>query len=307
MANRHLCRSLAMQVLFELDFCEQNKTDELINQTIKRIADEFSPGLEDISFVQDLVCGVVEYRDKIDQIIVKAAPDWPIEQIAGVDRNVLRIGLYELIFTERNDVPAKVAINEAIELAKTFGGESSGRFVNGVLGTIYKELGEPGKNDFPTKRKIIDIPYEQMPIEKLGGAVVYSLNPDGEIYLAMVHDAFGRWTLSKGHIEINEDIKTGICREVKEEMGIDIEAEEKLGMNEYIASDPEKGKTRRQVTYFLATVPGLPDLRLEKKGGLDDARWFPLLEVSELYLYDDIVPIITKAIKLLLKQKNGKA
>jgi N utilization substance protein B len=292
-----------MQILFELDFHEGVKSATLIDETIKRIALEFGPGIEDLSFTEEIVHGVIAHEDKIDLIIGKAAPDWPLEQIAAVDRNVLRLGLYELIFGDRADVPAKVAINEAIELAKTFGGESSGRFVNGVLGTVYKELGEPGKDETSAKKKkIVDIPYDQMPVEKLGGAVVYSRDANGDIYLAMVHDVFGRWTLSKGHIEEDEDVKAGTIREIKEEMGVDIELSEELGMNEYIASDPEKGKTRRQVSYFLAETEGKPDLVLEKKGGLDGVQWFPLAEVPELHMYDDMVPIITKAIKILLKR-----
>lgn len=303
MANRHLCRSLAMQILFELDFHEGVKSATLIDETIKRIAQEFGPGIEDLSFTEEIVHGVITHQDKIDLIIGKAAPDWPLDQIAVVDRNVLRLGLYELIFGDRSDVPAKVAINEAIELAKTFGGESSGRFVNGVLGTVYKELGEPGKDESSAKKKkIADIPYDQMLVEKLGGAVVYSRDENGEIQLAMVHDVFGRWTLSKGHIEEGENVEQGTIREIKEEMGIDMKIVEELGTNEYIASDPEKGKTRRQVSYFLAEAEGMPKLVLEKKGGLDKVQWFPLAEVPELHMYDDMVPIITKAIKILLKR-----
>ena len=91
----------------------------------------------------------MKYLKELNKIIEKAAPQWPIEQIAVVDRNVLRLGLYELLFGNRDEVPPKVAINEAIELAKSFGGESSGKFVNGVLGTVYREIGEPGKDDAP--------------------------------------------------------------------------------------------------------------------------------------------------------------
>ena len=114
---------------------------------------EFGPGLEDDSFIRQLVNGVISYLGKINQIIAKAAPEWPIEQIAMVDRNVLRLGIYELLFGDYKEVPPKVAINEAIELAKSFGGESSGKFVNGVLGTIYREIGEPLKDDSSNKNK----------------------------------------------------------------------------------------------------------------------------------------------------------
>ena len=98
-------------------------------------------------FVKELINGVLKNKEKIDEIIVKTAPEWPLEQINLIDRNVLRIGIFELLFGKREEVPPKVAINEAIELAKSFGGETSGKFVNGVLGTIYRAIGEPGKEE----------------------------------------------------------------------------------------------------------------------------------------------------------------
>ncbi len=137
MASRHLSRSIALQSLYEWDFFKKEK--DLKEITEKNIVN-FAPGLEDKSFVWVLIKEVVSNLDKVDDIIKIAAPEWPIDQIAIVDRNILRIGLYELLFGNKDEVPPKVAINEAIELAKSFGGESSGRFVNGVLGTVYKEL-----------------------------------------------------------------------------------------------------------------------------------------------------------------------
>ena len=197
MANRHLSRSIALQTLFEWGIREGVLVDgENINNNIERNAKEFTPGMGDFSFSKRIVEGVISKKSDIDDIITKAAPEWPLEKISTVDRNVLRIGLYELLFFDRKEVPAKVAINEAIELAKTFGGENSGKFVNGVLGAVYKEMGEPGKDEVSTKKKKIpNIPFDQMPIQNLGGAVVYAKS-DGEIYLALVHDVFGHWTLS---------------------------------------------------------------------------------------------------------------
>lgn len=126
-----------MQSLYEWDFSNKKKDlKEVVEKNIK----EFGPGLEDKSFIWQLVVGVVEHLPQINQIIEKAAPQWPIEQINVVDRNILRIGLYELLFGDKKAVPPKVAINEAIELAKGFGGEASGKFVNGVLGTVFKEI-----------------------------------------------------------------------------------------------------------------------------------------------------------------------
>mgnify|MGYP000197390065 CR=1 FL=1 len=138
MASRHLSRSIVMQSLYEWDF--YGKKPEKLEKIVEKNIKEFGPGLEDKSFIWQLVNGVVSHLSDIDKIIEKAAPEWPIEQITIVDRNVLRIGLYELLYADKEEVPPKVAINEAIELAKGFGGENSGKFVNGVLGTVYKEL-----------------------------------------------------------------------------------------------------------------------------------------------------------------------
>lgn len=140
MASRHLSRSIAMQSLYEWDF--SGKPSELLNQITERDIKEFGPGLRDTRFIWQLVKGVKEHLYQLDKIIEKAAPEWPLQQINVIDRNILRIGLYELLYGNKKEVPPKVAINEAIELAKMFGGEGSGRFINGVLGTIYKEMKE---------------------------------------------------------------------------------------------------------------------------------------------------------------------
>ncbi|MDE2188821.1 MAG: transcription antitermination factor NusB, partial [Patescibacteria group bacterium] len=301
MSNRHLSRSVTLQALFEWDFNQslvdaKKKNTESLSEIIGRNLKEFAPGMSDSAFVESLTKGIVAKKSELDDIIQKAAPEWPIDKISVVDRNVLRIGLYELIFADRTEVPAKVAINEAIELAKTFGGENSGKFVNGVLGAVYKELGEPGKDAEPRKKKPAEVPYEQMPIQNLGGAVIWA--KDGaDIYMAFVHDIFGHWTLSKGKIP-EGDVRQGTVNKVKEEIGLDVEITDDLGANEYIANDPEKGKIRKQVHYFLAKSK-YTDLALAKKPGLDDAKWFKLADILELNFYDDILPIVTKAVQLV--------
>jgi transcription antitermination protein NusB len=286
MANRHLSRSIVLQTLFEWDF--GSKSIEQAEAIFRRDAAEFGPGLTDLSFMQNLLKGVLEKQRDIDLIIEKAAPDWPIEKISLIDRNILRIGLYELLFADRSQVPPKVAINEAIELSKTFGGETSSKFVNGVLGAVYKELGEPGKdetskpNAFP--KNLVS------PTEYLGGAVVYAR--DGEdIYLALVHDVFGRWTLSKGHIEGDKDQIEEVKRVIKDELSIDVEVKEKLGTNEYPTYHP----------YYLCESPYV-DLGLKNSGGLDDARWFKMGDILDLNFYNDILPLVTQAINILLKK-----
>jgi N utilization substance protein B len=140
-----------MQSLFEWDFkgCPVDETTGIV----KRNLDEFAPGIGDGTFSSHLVEGVAGERETIDRLIEKCAPEWPLEQIASVDRSILRLGIYELLFGDYDEVPPKVAINEAIELAKSFGSDSTPKFVNGVLGTIYREMGEPMKDDSSEKRK----------------------------------------------------------------------------------------------------------------------------------------------------------
>lgn len=125
-----------MQSLYQWDF--KGKPASGLEEMIQFNLKEFAPDFDDKGFVTELIGNVISRAAEIDQIITKYAPQWPIEQITNVDRSILRIGVYELKFSET--VPSKVAINEAIELAKTFGGESSGRFVNGVLGAIFKDM-----------------------------------------------------------------------------------------------------------------------------------------------------------------------
>lgn len=299
MVNRHLSRSIVLQSLYEWDFGD--KSAEEGKRVLERNIEEFVPGKGDYMFITELFDGILEKQKDIDAIIEKAAPDWPLDKIAIVDRNILRLGLYELLFGDRSEVPPKVAINEAIELAKSFGGETSSRFVNGVLGAVYKEMGEPGKEETSRKSTQGSGKEEDLPVKTLCGAVVYAWHKD-TLYLGFVHDIFGHWTLTKGRINEGEGQEEGVRREVKEEMGLEVEVEEKLGENSYVASDPEQGKIKKNVTYYLAKAP-YGKIAQPESGGLDDARWFPAREVTDLNFYDDIVPIVTRAVSTLLEQE----
>lgn len=299
MSSRHLARSIVLQTAFEWDFRNLSREDALL--ALLRNNAEFGDGDSEKIFSENLLKNVIDKKEDIDMIIVKAAPDWPMEKISITDRNILRIGLCELLFSDRKEVPAKVAINEAIELAKVYGGEKSGGFINGVLGTIYKELGEPGKEE-TSKKNGKDISFDQMPIKRLAGAVVYAIK-DESIYFAFVHDVFGRWTLSKDKIKENEELKDGAKRGVQEKLGIDVVIGEELLNNEYVANHPQEGKIRKQVTYFLAKSD-FTELTLGESGGLDDAKWFKLQDIQTLNFYNDILPIITKAITIISAKDN---
>ncbi len=137
MATRHLARSIILQSLYEWDF--SGKEGDLV-QITQRNLDEFGPGIDEPEFVWKIVKGITENLSQIDTIITTSAVEWPFDQITLIDRNVLRIGIYELMYADHTEVPFKVAINEAIELAKNYGGINSGKFINGVLGTVFKQI-----------------------------------------------------------------------------------------------------------------------------------------------------------------------
>ena len=160
MATRHLARSIILQSLYEWDFYNQK---EDLTKILERNMLEFGPGIDEPEFVWNLMNNIISHKKEIDNIITKAAPEWPIEQISIVDRNVLRLGLFELLYADRKEVPPKVAINEAIEIAKNYGGPNSGKFINGVLGTVYREIGEPGKDDKKPEPKKEEVISEEKP------------------------------------------------------------------------------------------------------------------------------------------------
>ncbi|MCD4761380.1 transcription antitermination factor NusB [bacterium] len=149
MSNRHLARTIAMQSLFLWDFNGKQETN--LKKIVKNVFSNFAPRFNDQGFVDSTIKGVMDNIPAVDKLITKYATEWPLDQITIVDRNILRIGVYELVFNQ--DIPAKVAINEAIEIAKVFGSESSGKFVNGVLGAIYKDILEIEKKKGGSEKK----------------------------------------------------------------------------------------------------------------------------------------------------------
>lgn len=290
MSARHISRVMAMQTMYELDMTDNlSVSTEDSKKILARNIVEFGGSLKESDFAEKIIADTLSRITTLDEIIQKAAPEWPIDKINIVDRNVLRVGLCELLFGDREHVPPKVAIDEAIEIAKEYGGESSGRFVNGVLGAVYKEMGEPGKGDVSAK---------PIQIEELIGVIVTSTYGDKK-YVGMVHDIFGHWTLCKSHKAEGESVEVAVARVVKKEFGIlDAKIIEKIGENAYVAHHPEKGKVRKQVEYYLArTAHEAP--KVEDSKGLDEAKWWRLDEVSILPVYEDMRPTIMRALEII--------
>lgn len=137
MSKRHLARSAIVQSLYQWDF--KGRPDGVLPAIVQTVMTDFGAGIEDLNdFVQETTEAIIENKNDIDTDIEKYAANWPLDTMSIVDRNILRLGVYELKFSE--DIPPKVAINEAIELAKTFGGPTSGKFVNGILGSMYNDM-----------------------------------------------------------------------------------------------------------------------------------------------------------------------
>jgi N utilization substance protein B len=291
MSNRHLARTVALQSLFQWDFMGQGQD---VQDLVKRNWMEFGPDYDDGGFAHNLVAGVISNQKAIDKLIVKYAPEWPLEQITNVDRNVLRLGIFELKFDPA--IPPKVAINEAIELAKSFGGEASGKFVNGVLGSIYRDMVAAGE----TKPDVAAIAPAMGQHQTSTGGVVYRRDSNGSYHFAIIKDATGRWTFAKGKIgEGDKDMAAAAAREVAEEMGVEqLTVGPKVGEINITVNEPGKPPRPKTVHYFL--IESTSDcLHAEDATELQDAAWFSTQETWENLGYENARGIFRKALHLL--------
>jgi N utilization substance protein B len=139
MATRYEYREIIVQTLFECDFSNSLDRNNVLT-ILERNNKEFIEKDNDAKFAIETISGILDKKEILDEVILKAAPEWPIDKLPIADRNILRLAIWEILFADKSKVPEKVAINEAVNLAKAFGGENSGKFVNGVLGSIYKDL-----------------------------------------------------------------------------------------------------------------------------------------------------------------------
>ena len=284
MANRHLARTIALQTLFEWDFLNGKKNVEGI---FKYIKEEFAPDFDDQGFSLNLIKNITAHKKELDHIIVSFAPEWPIDQITVTDRNVLRIGIYELKMNP--DIPPKVAINEAIELAKAFGGDSSGKFVNGVLGSIYKEMVKKGEKQDLGSQGIRELS---------AGGLVYRQEDDG-YYFVLILDAYGKWTFPKGHVDQGEVEEKAAIREIGEETGLKkLSSHGYLGETEVKVHKPNEKPYRKLIKYYLIEAKDkniiVPDV-----SELKDVKWFSLQEALATLGYDNAKDIFRTGLEKL--------
>lgn len=302
MSNRHLARTIALQSLYQWDFNHQREDmHTIVAQNLR----DFAPSFDDGGFTVTLVTGILSRRGEIDPLIARYAPEWPLDQIPPIDRNILRIGIYEL---KTSEVPPKVAINESIELAKTFGGESSSKFVNGVLGNIYKDMETRGERvSTPTIRETQapENPDPASPAQEVSaGGVVFRKDAQGAFQFALIQDAIYRWTFPKGHVEAGESLEQTACAEVGEEIGIKkVRVICPLGKIHITVNTPGKSPVPKVVHYFLMeaqedTLHIVPDNEI--KGG----DWVPQNEVLLLLGYENAKEIFRHALKQLNPEQS---
>jgi transcription antitermination protein NusB len=305
MVNRHLSRSIVLQALFAIDK-NTPKQKEQEREILEHCIREFAPGIENTDFIFQVFEGIKKKQSIIDEIIEKSAVRWSLEKIDTIDRNILRIGLFEMIFGDYTQVPPKVAINEAIEIAKTFGSQGSSKFINGVLGSVYQEMGEPMKHQISKSKQVVE-KEEEIPVQQKAGAIVYSTDKDGILRLLMVHDVFGYWTLSKSSIkDTHNSLEEATIAALKKEVGLDITIIKPLEKKEYTAHHPDIGKMKKVGNFFLATSRYLPVSIQNKQGGLDSVKWFELEEILSLRVYPDIAELLATIVPELIDISKAK-
>ena len=274
---RRNSRVVALQTLYLYEITNlqhENNLDEIIGIVQKLSEPELNV---DIVFTKKIVTGVLKNQKKIDDLITNVSENWTLDKIAFIDRIVMNIAIYEMLIDGTSEVPEIVALNEAIEIAKLFSTQQSIKFVNGVLGKIYKEIGEPNKE----RPKSV--------VKKSGGALILFNGEEGEEpEVLLVMDKFNKWTLPKGKIEVQKNEVSESIRVIKKKLDLDVSVEREIGRNSYISHHPVEGKIKKEVIYFLMYTDSQSVKISKDYTGITKFGWFKIYETENLPMYKDI-------------------
>ena len=285
---RREIRIIVLQSLYENE-ARGSLTTQKIKDSFNRIALSDRPAVVDNAFAINLLTGVSSRLGDIDSIIRKVSEKYPLEGMCAIERNVLRMGIFEILFGKELNTPKRVAINEAVDVAKLFSGDPAGKFVNGILGAIYRELDDDDEPPVPVLKK------NQV------GALIYRVGIDGEVKFAFINDTFGKWTLSKGTpAEDIDGLKEALKEVIQKELGIEIEIEKEIFTNSFNSYPPE-GKTIKTIKYFLASTTNKV-LMLKETEGIKAAEWFTHEEALKLPFYSDIKDVIIENMDEIVKK-----
>ena len=289
-SKRNITRETILQTLFEDEFHHKEPNSDNLIKIFDRINKELKDLEADKEYAQKILKGIASKRGELDKIIESVATNWPIDRILIVDRNILRIGLFEILFASDLSTPPKVAINEAIEVAKKFGGAQSYKFINGVLGKIYEQVaeGKESKEVVPAKKIKFSV-----------GALVYT-KKDDVFCFAFVKDVLGKWTLPKKKIEKTDDSSVVVRECVQEELGLSNTSVISELNNISFISHPPEGPIRKDVKYFLLySEEG--NLVLGDAEGLLEAKWVEFDKVDDLKKYKDLNSVIKLGLEEIKK------
>jgi N utilization substance protein B len=304
MSLRHISRVIVFQTIYCLD------SKDCLDLDIENAKTEMSKILEllDISekdldheYAVTLIKNILDRRITIDEILQRAAPDWPLYKIHSVDRNILRLSICELLFSPHTEVPMKVAINESIEIAKEYGSENSGKFVNGVLGHIYREICDV--HDIQSQQVMQqEIKNDTSYIVKHMIGVLLYKTENGQKYFGCIYDIFRHWGACKSEINPEQDLNQNIIRIIKKEFGNIEESQinnvETIGTIDFVTNDKDKKlKVKKQVQYYLVDVDAVIADHISSNG-VSKSDWLRIDDkLLELRFYPDFKNILDKAIE----------
>lgn len=308
MLTRSNSRQLALQTLFVLENrffvsdYEQNqnldveKISEVYSYIFKDFYEEKSSGADEFS--KELVLGVVKNLKQIDEYIEKFAKNWSVEKTAIVDKNILRIAVFELLLSN-NEMPGRVVINEAIEIAKKYGHKKSYLFVSGLLGTLYEKMNLKEKDDM-----LNSLPKKTTEKKKVGALCYFYKNE--KLRFLLVHNIFGKWTLPKGSVEEDFDnINDALNSVLGNKLNIKGQTGEMIGKNEYSSVKDTRNIVKKDIVYFVFEVTNPDEVKVNRKSeGLNNVKWFSEENLSEVDTYDDLRELIKKGVEII-KKKNG--